>query len=196
MCTYNTTEWKHPLSCIATFLVLEPVGNDVLVRVHACGICRTDLHVVEGELPQRQRPLIPGHQVVGMLKQQGSARRALLSERALERRGCTAPAAFVLTAVAGQRTCARVPNSPVIRLTEVMRNTFEGSVAKWAHRRFGRMSGRADYPRGPFPSSPELSAYGQTDAGTRIVDASHLRVRGRVQSFTEAEQALPTLPND
>ena len=37
----------------------------VLIRVRACGVCRTDLHIVEGELPVRHRPLIPGHQIVG-----------------------------------------------------------------------------------------------------------------------------------
>ena len=44
--------------------------GDVLIRVHACGICRTDLHVVEGELdPARyQLPIIPGHQIVGTLE--------------------------------------------------------------------------------------------------------------------------------
>ena len=42
-----------------------PAADELLVRVHACGICRTDLHVVEGELAQRKRPVIPGHQIVG-----------------------------------------------------------------------------------------------------------------------------------
>lgn len=37
----------------------------VLIRVRACGVCRTDLHIVEGELPPKRRPLIPGHQIVG-----------------------------------------------------------------------------------------------------------------------------------
>lgn len=37
----------------------------VLLRVRACGVCRTDLHIVEGELPPRRQPLIPGHQIVG-----------------------------------------------------------------------------------------------------------------------------------
>jgi propanol-preferring alcohol dehydrogenase len=37
----------------------------VLIKVRACGVCRTDLHIVEGELPPRLRPLIPGHQIVG-----------------------------------------------------------------------------------------------------------------------------------
>jgi len=37
----------------------------VLIKVRACGVCRTDLHIVEGELPPRLQPLIPGHQIVG-----------------------------------------------------------------------------------------------------------------------------------
>jgi len=48
----------------------ETGAGDVLIKVHACGICRTDLHVVEGELdPARyQLPIIPGHQVVGTVE--------------------------------------------------------------------------------------------------------------------------------
>lgn len=41
-----------------------PPGH-VLLRVRACGVCRTDLHIVEGELPPRRSPLVPGHQIVG-----------------------------------------------------------------------------------------------------------------------------------
>jgi len=40
-------------------------AGDVLLRVRACGVCRTDLHIVEGELPPRSKKLIPGHQIVG-----------------------------------------------------------------------------------------------------------------------------------
>lgn len=46
----------------------RPGRDEVLIRVAACGICRTDLHVVEGELEQRLSPLIPGHQVVGIVE--------------------------------------------------------------------------------------------------------------------------------
>ena len=46
-------------------------GDQVLVRVAACGVCRTDLHVVEGELPPRKSPVIPGHQVVGRIEKVG-----------------------------------------------------------------------------------------------------------------------------
>lgn len=50
----------------------EPGPDQVLVRVRACGVCRTDLHVVEGELPPRKSPVIPGHQVVGVVEAAGS----------------------------------------------------------------------------------------------------------------------------
>lgn len=39
--------------------------GEVLLRVRACGVCRTDLHIVDGELPSKRSPLIPGHQIVG-----------------------------------------------------------------------------------------------------------------------------------
>jgi D-arabinose 1-dehydrogenase-like Zn-dependent alcohol dehydrogenase len=42
----------------------SPGPHDVVVRVETCGVCRTDLHVVEGELPPVKSPVIPGHQVV------------------------------------------------------------------------------------------------------------------------------------
>jgi propanol-preferring alcohol dehydrogenase len=50
----------------------EPLEDELLLRVNACGICRTDLHVVEGELPVRRSPLIPGHQIVGRVASFGS----------------------------------------------------------------------------------------------------------------------------
>jgi alcohol dehydrogenase, propanol-preferring len=42
-----------------------PTAEQVLIRVHTCGVCRTDLHIVDGELTQPKLPLIPGHQIVG-----------------------------------------------------------------------------------------------------------------------------------
>src|SRR6266699_852767 len=49
----------------------EPGEGELLVRVDACGVCRTDLHVVEGELPPRKSPVVPGHQVVGRVERVG-----------------------------------------------------------------------------------------------------------------------------
>jgi alcohol dehydrogenase, propanol-preferring len=45
--------------------VPKPAAGEVLVKVAACAVCRTDLHVVDGELPDPKLPLVPGHQIVG-----------------------------------------------------------------------------------------------------------------------------------
>jgi alcohol dehydrogenase, propanol-preferring len=50
----------------------QPGPGEVLVEVSVCGICRTDLHVIEGELEHPKLPLIPGHQAVGIISQVGS----------------------------------------------------------------------------------------------------------------------------
>jgi alcohol dehydrogenase, propanol-preferring len=51
----------------------EPAAGEVRVRVRACGVCRTDLHIVEGELPSARPSVIPGHEVVGIVDRTGSA---------------------------------------------------------------------------------------------------------------------------
>jgi alcohol dehydrogenase, propanol-preferring len=48
-----------------------PGPGQVLLRVRACGICRTDLHVVDGDLPDPKLPLIPGHEIVGTVEEVG-----------------------------------------------------------------------------------------------------------------------------
>jgi propanol-preferring alcohol dehydrogenase len=65
---------SHPLR-IEDRAVPDPAGDEVLVRVSVCGICRTDLHVVEGDLPLVTRPIVPGHQVVGRVERGGPAAR-------------------------------------------------------------------------------------------------------------------------
>ena len=55
----------------------EPGPGEVRVRVRCCGICRTDLHVIEGDLPEARRPIIPGHQIVGIVDQLGPGCRRL-----------------------------------------------------------------------------------------------------------------------
>jgi len=52
--------------------VPEPAAGEVLIRVNTCAVCRTDLHIVEGELHARKIPLIPGHQVIGTVERGGS----------------------------------------------------------------------------------------------------------------------------
>jgi propanol-preferring alcohol dehydrogenase len=61
---------KNPLE-FTEIPVPTPQNGEVLVRVNFCGVCRTDLHVVEGELPPRKSPVIPGHQVVGIIEKLG-----------------------------------------------------------------------------------------------------------------------------
>ncbi len=51
----------------------KPGRGEVLVRVKTCGVCRTDLHVIEGELAPRKSPVIPGHQIVGEIAALGEA---------------------------------------------------------------------------------------------------------------------------
>src|SRR5579863_6242824 len=62
---------SNPLRLVDTPVPALAAGQ-VLVRVHACGVCRTDLHVVEGELPPRKSPIIPGHQIVGTVEELGA----------------------------------------------------------------------------------------------------------------------------
>jgi propanol-preferring alcohol dehydrogenase len=54
-------------------LATPPVSPDeVLVRIEACGVCRTDLHVVDGDLPLARYPVVPGHEIVGVVERAGS----------------------------------------------------------------------------------------------------------------------------
>ena len=57
---------KSPLD-LRDVEVPAPGRGEVRVKVRTCGICRTDLHVIEGDLPAQTLPIIPGHQVVGVV---------------------------------------------------------------------------------------------------------------------------------
>jgi alcohol dehydrogenase, propanol-preferring len=60
----------------------DPGPGQLLIEVHVCGVCRTDLHVVDGELPDPRLPLIPGHQIVGRVAALGDgAERHALGDR-------------------------------------------------------------------------------------------------------------------
>ena len=63
-------EARRPLRA-AQVRVPEPASGQVLVRVHACGVCRTDLHVVDGDLLHPKLPLVPGHEIVGTVQALG-----------------------------------------------------------------------------------------------------------------------------
>lgn len=53
--------------------VPAPGPHQTLLRVKACGVCRTDLHILDGELPDPKLPLVPGHQIIGTIEQVGDA---------------------------------------------------------------------------------------------------------------------------
>lgn len=60
----------HPLK-LESRDIPKPNEHQLLIRVKACGICRTDLHVVDGELPHPKLPIVPGHQIVGVVEESG-----------------------------------------------------------------------------------------------------------------------------
>ncbi|MBM4132000.1 zinc-binding alcohol dehydrogenase family protein [bacterium] len=68
---------RRPLRA-AELPIPSPGPGQVLVRVAACGLCRTDLHVVDGELDRPRLPLVPGHQVVGRIARNGEGTADLL----------------------------------------------------------------------------------------------------------------------
>lgn len=59
-----------------------PENHDILIRVTACGVCRTDLHILDGDLPTHKAPLVPGHEIVGIVAGAGiSATGFVIGER-------------------------------------------------------------------------------------------------------------------
>ena len=54
-----------------------PGAGEVRLKIHCCGVCRTDLHVIEGDLPRKKLPIIPGHQIVGVVDKLGEGCRRL-----------------------------------------------------------------------------------------------------------------------
>jgi propanol-preferring alcohol dehydrogenase len=71
----------HPLVAV-DLPVPEPGPGEVRVRVLVCGVCRTDLHVAEGDLDPHRSPVVPGHEVVGVVDEMGpGARRFQLGDR-------------------------------------------------------------------------------------------------------------------
>jgi propanol-preferring alcohol dehydrogenase len=69
--THNAPIEQHPLE-LTEVATPEPLPHQVLIQVSTCGVCRTDLHVIEGELPCHHLPIIPGHQVIGRVAALGS----------------------------------------------------------------------------------------------------------------------------
>ena len=111
----------NPLSLIAIEKP-EPQAGEILVRVHACGVCRTDLHVVEGELAPKHPRIVPGHEVVGVVEQVGAkCKRFKAGDRAgiaWLRETC----GVLRTAGAAGKTCAQTRASRDGIIMEAMRS--------------------------------------------------------------------------
>lgn len=72
---------RNPLRSVE-LPVPEPRGNEVVVRVMTCGVCHTDIDVIEGRTPPMRLPVVPGHQVVGVVEKKGpDAKRLIKGER-------------------------------------------------------------------------------------------------------------------
>lgn len=63
--------------CMQTRALAQPGAGEVRLRVLACAVCRTDLHVVDGDLPLPKLPIVPGHEVVGVVERLGAGVHAL-----------------------------------------------------------------------------------------------------------------------
>lgn len=75
-----------------------PGPNEIRVRVSACGVCRTDLHVVDGELPYPTVPIIAGHEIVGRIDAIGAGAAAMCRVDWLARTDTCRVGAVILTA--------------------------------------------------------------------------------------------------
>ncbi len=62
---------KTPLRLRHDIAVPEPDSGEILVKINACGVCRTDLHIIDGELEHPRLPLIPGHEIIGRVVRTG-----------------------------------------------------------------------------------------------------------------------------
>ena len=91
----------------------SPGRGEVRVRVHACGVCRTDLHLAVGDLPPKHAGVVPGHEVVGTVDARGDGVRAVrASATGSASRGSATRAGAAGGAGAAPRTSASRPRSP------------------------------------------------------------------------------------
>ena len=96
----------------------EPGPGEVRIKVRCCAICRTDLHVIEGDLPQQKMPIIPGHQIVGTVDKLGPGlHQSSRPGSAWAWPGCGIPAASAISARPARKTSASRPASPAIMPT-------------------------------------------------------------------------------
>ncbi len=103
--------------------VPEPAPGQALIKVDTCAVCRTDLHVVDGELPAIPYPVIPGHQVVGNVLR-ATAEGLTVGERVGAFPGWATPAVTASTASRSRKISATRHVSPAIPCLAATPNTW------------------------------------------------------------------------
>ena len=93
----------------------RPGPRQVLIAVRACAVCRTDLHVVDGELADPKLPLVLGHEIIGSVVERGGRSTATRLATGSGCRGSAGPAGSANIAAAGGKIFATAPGSQVIR---------------------------------------------------------------------------------
>jgi D-arabinose 1-dehydrogenase-like Zn-dependent alcohol dehydrogenase len=101
----------------------KPGLGQVLLKIHACAVCRTDLHVVDGELPNPKLPLVLGHEIVGTVIAVGDAAHAFAKQSLSARIGSASRVVNVSSAALAVKTCANAPSFTATRSTADTQNT-------------------------------------------------------------------------
>jgi NADPH:quinone reductase-like Zn-dependent oxidoreductase len=122
----------------------QPAAGEIVVRVEACGVCRTDLHVVDGELPHPRLPVVPGHEIVGIVTLVGAGVTGSPAG-ASAFPGSATPAAAAAIAAEARRTCVTGRFSPATRGTVALRRMWwqmpamhsasKATAIRWLQRR-------------------------------------------------------------
>ena len=99
---------------------LEPEDGEVHVRIGACGVCRTDLHVLDGELAARRYPIVPGHEIVGRIDRLGANVSGLKVGQRVGIPWLGIRAAIVFIAAPALRISPTIRNSPAPRVMAAM----------------------------------------------------------------------------
>lgn len=108
-----------PLRLVARALP-DPGPGELLIKVAACGVCRTDLHIVDGEVIAKF-PIIPGHEIVGIVAAIGEGVTGFLPGDGSAFHGWVIAVAAVTIVARAVRICATRPVLPDVRATAVLR---------------------------------------------------------------------------
>ncbi len=117
-------EAPHTRLHLANLPVPTAGPGQVLLKVRACGVCHTDLHILDGELAEPKLPLVLGHQIVGTVVRVRAGSRAFQNRATgWECPGWAPPTVPAVIACAARKTCATTQSSPATTWMAVLPNT-------------------------------------------------------------------------